>query len=1611
MGKLKGYFEEHGFTPNDAQRSAIEHIDGPLLIVAGPGSGKTRVLLWRAFNLIVFHGVKPSEIFLSTFTEKAAKQLKDGLLTLLGSVQDQYFDTSDMYVGTVHSLCRRILADRHFNTSEYSPPELMDKVDQYFHVYDMKFWPKDMNALKVFAEKIAKALQLSKPPNKHRATEGLIAFFNRLSEECITPEQFKEKSDSEDRVFLADLYHRYLASLTGNKTETNEEIDMSTLKKIDMSLLQRKALIALENSQNAGTAFKYVLIDEYQDTNRVQESIFFEITQSNHNLCVVGDDDQALYRFRGATVENIVQFEMRCQDKFKKTPEIIHLDINYRSRPQIVKFYNSFIATNHHLNSGFRLPKNITADRTKEDGIAVVTSRSYRTDRFDEIAGLVKKLIDTKKVSDANQIAFLYPSVKPKKVEKMIRALDDKGLAVYSPRSNPLLSSDEAKLVFGLLLQVFDKPEPDFELRGEFKKFCEYLDECKKIALEYLETDQSSIIQLIAERKDQLAKIHEKTNVTWNLLDLFYEFCACDRIRAILTDAEQGNNELAVYNLSQISQYIARYQTNHKISVIESRHIQNHWLSKQFFNKYLYGLFRLGETEYEDQDNPFPKGKIPFLTIHQAKGLEFQVVVLGDMQAFQNEASGVEKTVRPLLGNDSALEPIESVPAFDAMRMFYVALSRAQNLLVLAKNPNSHPGLQQAIDQCAVTEIPTYSLDGLPKAAQGHKSLPKTYSYTADYQSYLSCPRHYMLFRKYSFAPARSRTMAFGVLVHKTIEDIHRRLLDDKQDDDMEAFISERFKANYQTLLNESSHQLSATHLEIAKQQALHYWKKNEMLARKITHTEVPLTLPGLKTQNDRIYSMYGVVDMAEEGERLELYDIKTHAAAYVRENKHLYQEQLNVYAKIWQDLHKKSLDGISVIATKLPNDSAENITDWNPIVELDLDQSLVDETIKAFGGVVDAIELQNFHPRSPDELYGTTPSLAAELCSSCDGRFSCASYSSKEQSNEKEITKEEYLRQEDVKGFTNFLKNLVKSEKDLNHSYFVPTGNSGFPSELKGTTITFKKLRDAFTKYYFGNKNYDENKLVLDQISNTLRYGGENKTYEGVLECLRWGAGYNESNSLYTNNKNWIDDKKAKNISVLTILEEAHSRMTSRPPDFSGFDRNEYRMNSGFTKIYALKFDDFTIYDGRVGAAFGLLVRKYIDLLDNKPNEIPILLSFPWGRGQTPKTRYTRNPSDNKYTFPELSAGREHAKWNIRANWILKQVASECGDFWGITDDQEKLRALEAALFMIGYAVSIKSNKETKKSKDMAETQTQVQANSTPKTLWGIDIPKGNRNNMSWQPTGHNFDNAIRQYQTYKEAIFDQTFESWLIENDHPRTNSYVANRHEFDLPNKDLNQLRALADPFGNPQNTKIAKAILLSYKTQVTSTKSFYDFPKILMCVYFLVKSPNNVSSAQFQVGKTFGRHYGFLDEQYQPTEYFREFFMSRDLPNDGEENENDRSVNLDTPNETGKQAAHHELSEALFFDSWNIIPRQTSGTPFSCTDKLVVFVYDQKTIIELITEALNHVANLCKNTKLVMFLVDVDQAKWNEAWCLFSAIFNEQEKELGLKVFIAFKGNKL
>ncbi len=845
---IERLWAEVGFAPNPAQRDAILHSDGPLYLPAGPGSGKTRVLLWRTLNLIVFHHTPPEAIYLSTFTEKAARQLKEGLTALLGLASNftgQPYDISQMYVGTVHSLCQRLIMDRRFygGRQRRRPPILLDDLGQYLYLYRPSRW-EALTRKAGFDGDAASAINaLFDHPSssRHHAVTNALALFNRLSEECLTSDQVMTLAAHPMLAALARMYAAYLNSLQP------PERPAST----DFALLQQEALNVLNGHDGAIRVFQHVIVDEYQDTNTIQERLFFRLAEGSRNLCVVGDDDQALYRFRGATVENFVQFPQRCAAIFGVEPTTIPLTTNYRSRRRIVEFYTRFISQCDWRNprgGHFRVINKQIHAASADAGVAVVASTPAEPeDVAAEIADLVWRLLSAGRVENPNQIAFLFPSLKSKMVTRMKEALEARGLRVYAPRASTFLEVPEAVAMFGLYLRIFDRPARGDFGGEEYHAYHSWLDGAETTAEELCQddrrldayvrdrraeieravSDHEALLQVCQRQGWQLDAPYEPgrmkrplydaphlsetarrklgsfyferiierriargqpyslnyilssmTALDWGVLDLFYRLCGFDHFRAMFDLAERGEDEGPICNLSLISQYLERFIDEYG-PILTAPLLRDNGLARLLFGSYLFALYRRGESEYEDAEDPFPKGRIPFLTIHQAKGLEFPVVVLGNARKdIHKGPQPVERLVHPLLNREG--EPLDRMAEFDAMRLFYVALSRAQNLLVIAhpKGPGQriNAPFQQLLDH-TLPRIPQLDVNSLPVARLKQEEMPHSYSYTGDYLFYKRCPRQYMIFRKYGFVPSRSQTMMFGALVHRTLDDLHQLLI------------------------------------------------------------------------------------------------------------------------------------------------------------------------------------------------------------------------------------------------------------------------------------------------------------------------------------------------------------------------------------------------------------------------------------------------------------------------------------------------------------------------------------------------------------------------------------------------------------------------------------------------------------------------------------------------------------------------------------------------------------------------------------------------------------------------------------------------------------------
>ncbi|MBQ3718620.1 MAG: ATP-dependent helicase, partial [Methanomicrobium sp.] len=415
---------------NERQKEAIMSTDGPVLITAGPGTGKTFTLVQRAIYLIEECGVKAEEIFIATFTEKAAKELITRITNELAA-KNISANINEMYVGTFHSLCLRIIKEHREFTRFKKNYRILDSFDQKYQIFLNLYKFKNISKLEDVIDESGWNL-----------AQKICEYANILSEELVSPEVLCS-DENENIVALGKMLELYNAIL-----EEENLIDFPTIQTECFRLLTENPDI-LEELQNK---MKYVMVDEYQDTNYVQEQIIFLLAKKHNNICVVGDDDQGLYRFRGATIRNILEFPL----KFGKDEcKIVDLVENYRSDSDIVDFYNKWMSTTDGSKFRFdwgryRHRKTIVPHEQSKilSPCVVKLSSEYGLDEwYQEIYDFIQKLKSSGKLTDYNQLAFLFRSVKNDKVKGLAEFLEFNGVNVYSPRSDMFFDREEIKLV------------------------------------------------------------------------------------------------------------------------------------------------------------------------------------------------------------------------------------------------------------------------------------------------------------------------------------------------------------------------------------------------------------------------------------------------------------------------------------------------------------------------------------------------------------------------------------------------------------------------------------------------------------------------------------------------------------------------------------------------------------------------------------------------------------------------------------------------------------------------------------------------------------------------------------------------------------------------------------------------------------------------------------------------------------------------------------------------------------------------------------------------------------------------------------------------------------
>ena len=311
----------HRLQPDlDAQQHAVVgHLEGPLLVIAGPGAGKTRAVVWRAVNLLLQGAVNPAELALCTFSKRAAHELRqrfDAAARAAGCADD----LSAVRVSTVHSLCRRIVS--HHGKAVGLKPDFalldefaqLDLMNAHYH----RILGPDRDELRRHGWRT----------RDYTVRQGR-RYIERIAEEAIDPEVLADSDDP----FLSAI-GRCCLRYEGVLRERGA-LDLSRLQVAADALLQDDGI-----AHSVGATVRHLMVDEYQDTSGVQERVLLRLAQAHGNPCVVGDDDQSIYRFRGATVRNLLEFPERFREA-----EVIRLTVNYRSHPGIVRAFDRWMAS------------------------------------------------------------------------------------------------------------------------------------------------------------------------------------------------------------------------------------------------------------------------------------------------------------------------------------------------------------------------------------------------------------------------------------------------------------------------------------------------------------------------------------------------------------------------------------------------------------------------------------------------------------------------------------------------------------------------------------------------------------------------------------------------------------------------------------------------------------------------------------------------------------------------------------------------------------------------------------------------------------------------------------------------------------------------------------------------------------------------------------------------------------------------------------------------------------------------------------------------------------------------------------------------------------------
>ena len=774
IAKDKGKLKRTGNLINKQQKKAIEFENGPLLVVAGAGTGKTRVITERIKYLIQKRAIKSNEILALTFTEKASAEMSDRV----GDIMPLGY--GEPWIYTFHSFADRILRNEGLEIGLDTSYKVLSSTEQYLLIRQNLF----KFGLNYF-------LPLGNPT---KFIWGIIKFISRLQDEYISQENFRDfangfEGDDEEKkrwLELANFYTNYQKIKTAKS-----KMDFGDLINWTVKLFKTRPGV-LKKYQNQ---FKHIMVDEFQDTNYAQYELIkllYPLNSSKElqrSLLAVGDDSQSIYKFRGAAVSNILEF----MEDFPKA-ETITLLQNYRSSQNILDPAYKLIQNNNPdtLESKLNISKKLASVIDKKGFFPQVYELETMEDEVDIVLKTLMEIIAKEPQYSYKDFAILARA--NNHLDPFLLALRKSEIPYQLVGSRGLYDRDEIRNIVALL-RVIVNPEDSISLYRALNTPCfNVLGETITGLFSFSRLNKTPLWQVVKESENEKVKfiiervLKCQTEITKRTpSEIIYNLVRDIKYIDEFLKEETLENQLAIKNLDLFLNIVKNFEINYRSENKELPTLID-------FVEHLNLMIEAGENpsqaEIEDVDT------VNLLTVHAGKGLEFPVVFMVNLVSdrFPTRDKSDQIPVPDELIKESL--PVGDTHVQEERRLFYVGLTRAKKYLFLtyAKNYGgkrdkrrsgfidelglqtksvSHNEISKDKKQTTLFGIESEFRDAKSKKLTGF--VPESLSYSA-IETFEECPLKYKYGHVLKIPTPPSHALTFGTTIHNTLKDFHTSL-------------------------------------------------------------------------------------------------------------------------------------------------------------------------------------------------------------------------------------------------------------------------------------------------------------------------------------------------------------------------------------------------------------------------------------------------------------------------------------------------------------------------------------------------------------------------------------------------------------------------------------------------------------------------------------------------------------------------------------------------------------------------------------------------------------------------------------------------------------------